>query len=175
MSTTDAAAPSIRQLALGDLDQEMATTRRVLERVPDEHLGWKPHAKSFSLGDLATHIATLPVWLTSIVTEDSFDVAAPMPRQEPLPSRDAILAAFDEQLAAFRSRLDEADDATLGRTWEMRAGEKVVFALPKVAVLRSVGINHIVHHRGQLSVYLRVLDVPVPSIYGPSADERGPF
>lgn len=175
MSATDVAAPSIRQLALGDLDHEMATTRRLLDRVPDDHLGWKPHAKSFSLGELATHIATLPVWLASIVDEDSFDVAAPMPRQEPLPSREAIVAAFDERVATFRARLDDADDARLARTWEMRAGEKVMMAMPKFAVLRTVGINHIVHHRGQLSVYLRVLDVPLPSIYGPTADERVGF
>jgi uncharacterized damage-inducible protein DinB len=169
------AAPSIRQLALGDLDAELGTTRRLLERLPDEQLAWKPHEKSFSLGSLATHLATLPVWLVSIVQEDFFDVGAPMPKQEPLGSRDAVLEVFDRNAAAFRDALDAADDDVLARRWEMRIGEAVSLAAPKHAVLRSIGINHIIHHRGQLSVYLRVLEVPLPPIYGPTADERGGF
>jgi uncharacterized damage-inducible protein DinB len=168
-------APSVRRLALGDLDAELRHTRALLERLPDEQLVWKPHAKSFSLGALATHIATLPAWLVSIVQEDFFDIGAPLPKNDPLPGREAVLEAFDRNSAAFREALDAADDEVLARRWELRMGEAVSMAAPKHAVLRSIGINHIIHHRGQLSVYLRLLDVPLPGMYGPSADERGGF
>lgn len=174
MSTTDAPA-SVRHLALGDLDAELQTTRRLLERLPDEQLGWKPHAKSFSLGELATHLATLPVWLVSIVREDSFDLAAPRPKNAALPGREAVLEAFDRSAADLREALEDAGDEALTRAWELRHGAQVLMSAPKHAVLRRVGINHVVHHRGQLSVYLRVLEVPLPPIYGPSADERGGF
>ncbi len=175
MSPADVAAPSIRQLALGDVDHELSGTRRLLDRVPDEHFGWKPHEKSFSLGALATHLATLPHWLVSIVREDYFDIGAPMPKNEPLAGRDAVLEAFDRNTAAFREALDAAGDEALGRMWEMRNGDTVLLSSPKFSVLRTIGINHIVHHRGQLSVYLRVLEVPLPPLYGPTADERGGF
>lgn len=169
------AALSIRQLALGDLDTELGSTRRLLERLPDEQLAWKPHEKSFSLGSLAQHLATLPMWLVSIVQEDFFDVGAPMPKNTPLESREAVLEVFDRNTAAFRDALDAAGDDVLTRRWEMRIGDRVSFAAPKHAVLRSIGLNHIIHHRGQLTVYLRVLEVPLPPVYGPTADERGGF
>lgn len=175
MSTAEAAASSLRQTALADLDQELANTRRVLERVPDEHLDWKPHEKSFSLGSLASHVATLPFLLEFILDGDVFDVAAPFDVPAPLHGREALLAGFDERAAALRARLDAADDALLSRPWELRAGEKVNFRAPKFAVLRTLGLNHIIHHRAQLTVYLRLLDVPLPPLYGPTADERMQF
>lgn len=172
MSTT-AAPPQVRQLALGDFEQEMAQTRRVLERVPDDQIDFKPHPKSFSLGQLAAHLATLPQWLVSIVTADDFDLAT-VERGDPASqprTRDALLAKFDESAAAVRAALDGADDQALLATWTLRKGDHVVFALPRAAAMRTIGISHMVHHRGQMTVYLRLLDIPVPGLYGPSADE----
>jgi uncharacterized damage-inducible protein DinB len=164
--------PSIKQIALGDLDQEIATTRRVLEAVPDEHLGWKPHEKSMTLGALASHITTLLRWQVAMLEQDGFDLAAPQPHREPPKSRQEILDTFDANLAAFKASYDAAAESTFGEPWALKKGDQQIFQLPKLAVLRVMGLSHIAHHRGQLSVYLRLLDVPVPSIYGPSADER---
>lgn len=173
MSTTTAETPSLRQTALGDLEHEMAITRRVLERVPEERLSWKPHEKSWSLGGIAVHIANLPRWAVAILQADEFDLAAPLPRSAEPASREEVLARFDAAVAAVREALAGADDAALARPWTLRRGEQVVTTLPKAGALRTMVISHVIHHRGQLSVYLRLLDVPVPSIYGPSADEGG--
>jgi uncharacterized damage-inducible protein DinB len=169
--TTPAATPSLRQIALGDLEHELALTRRVLERVPEEHFGWKPHEKSMSLGRLAAHLANLLRWQVITLQHDAFDLAASPPPADVPASREALLKTFDANLAALREAMEQADDALLSRPWTLRYGEKVVMQQPKVAVLRGMVISHIIHHRGQLSVYLRLLDVPVPAIYGPSADE----
>jgi uncharacterized damage-inducible protein DinB len=174
-STETTAAPGIRQLAFGDLEPELATTRRLLERVPGDKLDWKPHEKSFSLGQLAHHVARLSSWVTRTLQADFFDVGAPMPRPEPPRSTQELLDVFDETTAEMRQALAAADDALLMKPWEMRHGDRVIQAMPKAAVIRTVGINHIIHHRGQLTVYLRLLNVPLPMIYGPSADERGGF
>jgi len=168
---TEATRPPLRKIALGDLETEIATTRRVLERIPEEHLDWKPHAKSMSLGELATHIATIPSYGTAVVQGQDFDVAAPLPPNPLATTRDEVLRRFDEMVAAFRPLLEDADDVSLREPWSLRNGEHVVFTLPRIGVLRGLVVSHMVHHRGQLSVYLRLLDVPVPSIYGPSADE----
>jgi uncharacterized damage-inducible protein DinB len=168
---TEAARPPLRKIALGDLETEIATTRRVLERVPEEHFDWKPHPKSMSLGGLATHIATIPFYGTAIMQGQEFDVAAPLPPNPVATTRDEILQRFEETVAAFRPLLEGADDLSLREPWTLRAGERVVFTQPRIGVLRGMVVSHLVHHRGQLSVYLRLLDVPVPSIYGPSADE----
>jgi uncharacterized damage-inducible protein DinB len=171
--STNAAPSQVRQLALGDFEQEMAQTRRALERVPDDQFGFKPHPKSFSLGHLATHLSNLPFWLISILSSDEFDLASvPPTNPDELPkTRDAVLAKFDENVAAVRAALDAADDEALVRPWTLRKGEHVVMTVPRVAAIRSVGISHMVHHRAQLTVYFRLLDVPVPGLYGPSADE----
>jgi uncharacterized damage-inducible protein DinB len=171
--STSAAPSQVRQLALGDFEQEIAQTRRVLERVPDDRFGFKPHPKSFSLGHLATHLANLPFWLISILSSDEFDLATvPPTNPDELPTaRDAVLAKFDENVAAVRSALEAADDDALLRPWTLRKGEHVVMTIPRVAAIRTVGISHMVHHRGQMTVYFRLLDVPVPGLYGPSADE----
>ena len=157
---------------LQELDQEAQTTRRVLERVPDEHLAWKPHAKSYSLGQLALHIAQVP----GLVAELSLHSPAAPPAfvQESAKSAAELIPALEQSLAKARTLLGAMDDAAMMETWRLVAGGQELLALPRVAFLRAIMLNHWYHHRGQLTVYLRQLDVPVPSIYGPSADEN-PF
>lgn len=175
MSTTEAAAtPSLKALALGDLEQELRVSRSLLERVPDDQLDWKPHEKSFSLGSLATHIANLPYWITATLRSDFFDLTG-ISHRPTAGNREELLRLFDDTAAEMRAALDSADDAALLRTWELRMGDKVLQRMPKLGVIRGMGISHFIHHRGQLSVYLRLLDVPLPPMYGPTADERPSF
>lgn len=170
-------APSLSQshVLRADFAHELRTTRRVLERVPDDRLGWKPHEKSMSLGGLATHIVNLLQWQLWTLEGDSFDLAAAPPSVEPFESREAILATFDERAAALDEELEATDEGALAQAWTLRRGEAVLMEQPRASVLRGMGLRHIVHHRGQLSVYLRLLDVPVPPIYGPTADEPMQF
>ena len=155
---------------LPEYDHEIATTRKLLERVPEDKLAWKPHAKSFSLGELATHVATLPMW--GEMTLDRSEIDATTGQRPELPaSTSDLLARFDGHSAKTRAALVGRTDAELMAMWSLKRDGKVVFSMPKAIVWRSFVLNHLVHHRGQLSVYLRMLDVPVPSIYGPSADE----
>jgi uncharacterized damage-inducible protein DinB len=155
---------------LPEFDQEMANTRKTLERVPENKLGWKPHDKSSTMGGLATHLATINGWAESIVTQDSFDVSnAPPPVH--LKSRAEILAAFDKDTTSARKAIAGASDGDLMKPWSLLSSGKTILTLPRVAVLRSFILNHGIHHRAQLGVYLRLNDVAVPSIYGPSADE----
>jgi len=156
-----------------EINQEASTTKRVLERVPTDRLGWKPHEKSMSLGKLAQHVAEGPGLIASWALKDVFEFGAPNPRPE-LASTADILAAHDASLAQIHVVLTQLGDEGLGQPWEAKMGGKTIFAMPKGALIRSIALNHWIHHRGQLSVYLRLLDVPVPSIYGPSADEN-PF
>jgi uncharacterized damage-inducible protein DinB len=158
---------------LQELDQETQTTRRVLERVPDNQLAWRPHAKARTLGQLALHVAMVPGGVAELV-------ASPSPAQapqfaDPSPTSAAeLVPALDQSIAKAKKALGGLDDVTLMATWRMMQGERELFAVPRVALLRSVMLNHWYHHRGQLTVYLRELGVPIPSIYGPSADEN-PF
>jgi uncharacterized damage-inducible protein DinB len=156
---------------LPEFDHEMATTRTVLERVPEDRLSWTPHAKSFSLGALATHLARLPAWAAETLTGSAFDLDPNQPPPSALPSRHELLATFDRHVAEARAALAGRSDAELAAMWSLTRGGRILFTMPRAAVLRSFVFNHLVHHRGQLTVYLRLLDVPVPSIYGPSADE----
>ena len=158
---------------LQELEQEAQTTRRVLERVPNEHLSWKPHEKSRTLGELALHVATVPGAVAALVASNS-TVQAPQFTDQPPSNASELVPALDQSIAKAKAVLAGMDDSTLHSTWRMMQGDKELFALPRVAMLRSVMLNHWYHHRGQLSVYLRELDVPIPSIYGPSADEN-PF
>jgi uncharacterized damage-inducible protein DinB len=174
MSAESPAAPSLKQVALGDLEPELQNTRTLLERVPDDNLDWKPHPRSMALGSLALHVATLPFWIEHTVETDHIDLLV-MPRNAPPASRQEILDAFDQRVAAMRATLDGAGDADLLQPWELRMGEKVLQRMPKMAVIRGMGINHFIHHRAQLGVYLRMLDIPLPPLYGPSADERPDF
>jgi uncharacterized damage-inducible protein DinB len=154
-----------------ELEQETVTTRRVLERVPNDKLSWKPHPKSMSLGELALHLAASPGVIAGWALQDTVDVGGGSQPPEPK-SVDDILAAHDESAAKTRDALTKIGDEGMHTQWKAVAGGSTVFAMPKAALVRSIVMNHTYHHRGQLSVYLRLLDVPVPSIYGPSADEQ---
>ena len=162
----------ISEAFIQELEQEAQTTRRVLERVPGDQLTWKPHPKSMSLGQLALHVATTPGAIAQLAAQSS--VQAPDFNQAEAKTTAEVFSAFDESVATAKSTLEGFDDATMGETWKLMAGDQEVMVLPRVALLRSIMLNHWYHQRGQLSVYLRLLDVPVPSIYGPSADEN-PF
>ena len=162
---------AIADMLLPEFDHEMATTRKLLERVPEGHFDWKPHGKSFSLGQLAQHVATLPWWGQVTLQQTEFDVAA-NPQLAPVATRAALLDLFDRHSAATRQALAGRTDAELMAPWALKNDAATVFSMPKVTVWRSFVMNHLVHHRGQLSVYLRMLDVPVPVMYGPSADEQ---
>ena len=155
---------------LPEFDHEMTTTRKVLERVPDDRFDWKPHPKSFSLGALATHVANIPTWGTETLTRSEIELTGTQPLSS-LPSKTQLMATFDKNVAETRAALAGKTDAELLAIWSLKRGGKAMFSMPKAAVLRSFVLSHLIHHRGQLSVYLRLLDVPVPSIYGPSADE----
>ncbi|MCA8977457.1 MAG: DinB family protein [Planctomycetes bacterium] len=161
---------SIAQSLLPELQHEAATTRRVLERVPEASFAWQPHPKSMSLHDLAAHVANIFSWGKMTLATSELDVARPFPPRA-FATTGALLADLDANVEAYRAALAQATDADLCADWTFRAGSQVFFVQPKVAVLRGFVTNHLIHHRGQLSVYLRLLDVPVPSIYGPSADD----
>lgn len=161
---------TISDTLLPEFDMEMASTRKTLEQIPEDKFAWKPHEKSFTLQKLAVHVATLPAWLTTTVKNDFLDVAAPFPKF-PAENRKAILDLFDKSAAEARATLAATSDAELFKTWSLKNGDAVIFSMPKVAVIRSFMMNHLIHHRAQLGVYLRLNDVPVPGLYGPSADD----
>jgi uncharacterized damage-inducible protein DinB len=162
---------AIKDGLLAEFDHEMGTTRKLLDRLPDDKLPWKPHEKSMSLGGLATHLANLPNWGGTIMNEASFDLAAAPPNLAEKQSKAEILAAFDTAVRTTRGWLDKTD-AELVAPWTLKRGGQQMFSLPKVAAFRTFVLYHTVHHRGQLSVYLRLNGIPVPAIYGPSADEQ---
>ena len=159
---------------LPEFDREMTTTRRLLERVPEDKLAWKPHAKSMSLGDLATHVATLVGWGAVTLNQSEVDLGGQSPNVAAT-SRADLLARFDKNVSDTRAALAGKSDAEMMAPWSLKHGGQTIFTMPKVAVWRGFVLNHLVHHRGQLSVYLRLHDVPVPAIYGPSADEPSSF
>lgn len=166
-----APSPTLAQVSLGDLEHELATTRRVLERVPDARWDWKPHEKSMALGQLAGHVSNLLNWGTHTMSAAEVDFAAP-PAVPPRPAdRAALLAAFDAGAERLLAGVTGAGDEVLGQTYTVRRGEQVMMAMPRAAMLRGMILSHIIHHRGQLTVYLRLLDIPVPPVYGPTADE----
>lgn len=165
---------AIRDEMIQELDQEAQTTRRVLERVPDAHLGWRPHAKARTLGELALHIAMVPGAVAALAAQPS-PAAAPEFGADPSPARAAdLLPALDQSIADAKRTLAGLDDDAMRETFRLVAGDRELFAIPRAALLRAVMLNHWYHHRGQLSTYLRQLGVALPSIYGPSADEN-PF
>lgn len=166
---------SIGASLLPEFDHEMANTRRTLERVPDSTFGWKPHEKSPTMGDLVSHLSNLPSWMTITIEQDSIDMAPPdgsePPRTTPVTSTAAALEAFDANVSAGRATIAGATDEKMMETWSLLQGGETVFAMPRIAVVRSFIMNHMIHHRAQLTVYLRMNDVPLPALYGPSADE----
>jgi len=164
----------ISEALLPEYDQETANTRRTLERVPDDKLDWKPHPKSFSMGSLATHVCGLTGWTVDIVEKDSFDVAPvgqPPYKDEPVKSQKELLERFDKNSKAARAAIAGASDEQFMQSWSLLAGGKTLFSMPRIACIRSFVMNHLIHHRAQLGVYLRLNDIPVPAIYGPTADE----
>jgi uncharacterized damage-inducible protein DinB len=164
---------TIAELLLPEVEQEMATTRRVLERVPDDKLAWKPHDRSWSMGELASHIANSIKWTEMTMNHTEFDLGSvPLDQMnQQAKSRAELLAWFDANTAAARQALGKSDADYLV-PWTLRHGAQVFFTMPRYHCIRSYLLNHIVHHRAQLGVYLRLNDIPVPAMYGPSADEN---
>ena len=166
---------TLNEALLPEFDQEMANTRKILGRVPMEKPGWKPHEKSMTLGRLAQHVAELPGWAVFTLEKDSLDIAPPgaPPYQPPPPpsSRQELVDMFDKNVSSARAAIAQASDEHLMQPWTLLLGGKTVFTLPRIAVLRTSVMNHSIHHRAQLGVYLRLNGVPLPALYGPSADE----
>ena len=156
--------------ALPDLESEIANTRKTLERVPQDKLGWKPNEKSGTMGWMAAHIATLPQWgsMTLTTPELVLDGMQPPPPPE---TKEAILALFDKNVTDFRNALNKATDEELGHVWTCTWNGQIIIQAPRFIVLRGMVMNHLIHHRAQLTMYFRMCGVPVPSLYGPSADE----
>jgi len=164
---------AIKDALLPEFDHEMATTRRLLERVPEAEFAWKPHDKSMALGQLAGHIANLPQWCSAMLASTVFDLdSLPADRPQMPVSRAALIEEFDAKVSAARNQLTSTLDAEFMVPWTLKKGGQEVFTLPRISALRGFVMNHLIHHRGQLSVYLRLKDVPLPSIYGPTADEQ---
>jgi len=165
---------SISASLLPEFDQEMANTRKALERIPDDKFDWKPHEKSGTMGWLANHLANLPSWTVYTINQDSLDLAptdGESIKWEGKGSRQELLDYFDKNVGAARAAIAEASDEEFLKSWSLLKGGVTLMTLPKIAVMRGFVMNHIIHHRGQFTVYLRLNDVPVPPIYGPSADE----
>lgn len=160
----------IVDILLGEYTYEAAQTRKVLERVPEDKSDWKPHEKSMALGRLAVHVADLASWTTLTLTATELDLAGGW-SLPPFTTTDELLAMFDRNVEAGKEALMAAKDEELGVMWTLRMGSQVLLTMPRGQCVRSMCYNHVVHHRGQLTVYLRLLDVPVPGMYGPSADE----
>ena len=164
----------MNQAFLAEFDHEIANTRKTLERVPEDKFGWKPHPKSGTMIWLAAHVAQIPGWCKETFTLNELDIAPPgQPAPTPAApkSRQELLALFEKCVTAGRAALAQATDEQMMKPWSLLMGGKTIFTLPRVAVFRGFVMNHMIHHRAQLGVYLRLNDVPVPSIYGPSADE----
>ena len=159
---------------LPEFDREMGLTRRALERVPDGQFDWRPHPSSMTLGRLAEHLTEMPMWASTTMTESGIEATAQRsPDYKPPATCAAVLAQFDASYKTARGNLLNKTDAEFAAPWMLKAGGKEVFTAPRSTVMRNFVLNHMIHHRGQLIVYLRMLGVPVPSIYGPSGDEQG--
>lgn len=164
---------AILDALLPEFDHEMATTRRLLERVPEDKFAWKPHEKSMTLGALAGHLANLPYWCSATLDVTELDLDTYVDQRPKLPiSRVALLEEFDQKVATARTKLTEATDASFSARWTLKKGDQVMFTMPRISAIRGFVMNHSIHHRGQLSVYLRLNDVPLPPMYGPTADEQ---
>jgi uncharacterized damage-inducible protein DinB len=166
----------LRDLLLEELNLEAAYTRKHLERVPMNTLGFKPHSKSMSLGELSTFLAVLPTWGMFALTTDSFDVAPeglPLPQTEVVRTRQELLELFDRNVLGLRAALSKASDAYFQKPWSLKANGSATFTQQRYLVFRTMFFNHLIHHRAQLGVFFRLLGVPVPAVYNDSADEKG--
>jgi len=164
-------------MMLDEFDEEMKSTRRVMERCPDEKWNWKPHEKSGTVGWLAGHVATMVGWLPMTITTQEFDyapVGGPVFEPPKIGNRKELLAEFDKNVAETRAALSTVSDAEMMKHWKLLAGGQEIFNMPRVACIRGMVLNHHIHHRAQLTVYFRLLNVAVPGLYGPSADETQP-
>jgi len=162
------------QALIAELDAEAATTRRVLQRVPDDRLGWQPHVKSLTLGQLAQHIAAIPGGVARMAQQEGIDMATRSLDYAPCESTSAALSTLDASVTSAKTFLSGLDERTANAIWRLTFGDREIFAVPRLNVIRTMCLNHLIHHRGELVVYLRLLDVPVPVVYGRSADEN-PF
>jgi uncharacterized damage-inducible protein DinB len=162
---------SIAESWLAEFDREMAQTRRVLERVPEDKMEWRPHAKSMTLGRLALHVAEIPGLAGAVAALPGLDISK-TDFNRAAKSRQELFEAFDKASAQAREAVAALKDESLLDTWEMTLNGRTVLSMPRAGAYRTLAMNHLIHHRGQLSVYLRLLDVPVPGLYGPSADEQ---
>jgi uncharacterized damage-inducible protein DinB len=164
---------SIAETLLPEFDHEMANTRRMLELVPTADADWRPHPKSYSLGDLAAHLARLPLWGRFTIEQPELDLGAPANAalaRSRFTTTPELLEQFDRNVREARTALAAATDADMGTNWALKNGGTTIFSMPRTAVLRGFVLSHTIHHRGQLSVYLRLRDVPLPALYGPTAD-----
>ena len=161
----------LNQSFIAELKHEAASTKRILERVPEGKFDWRPHPKSMSLGRLAAHVAELPGFLNSILTVDEFDFARGDYKPSPASTPQELMNVFEQKLVEVVQTLQNTTDERMQASFTLRSGDHVLATLPRVVAIRSMALNHIIHHRGQIAVYLRLLDIPVPGMYGPSADE----
>jgi uncharacterized damage-inducible protein DinB len=167
---------TISQMLLPEFDQEMASTRKVLERIPADKFGWKAHEKSNTIGWVAAHVADIPKWPAFVLTQDSLDIAPPGGQPYQTPPADSvasILQHFDQNVAAGRAAIEAASDEEYPKPWSLLSGGQTILTMPRLAMVRTFVLNHLIHHRAHLCVYLRLNDVPVPGLYGPSGDEAG--
>jgi uncharacterized damage-inducible protein DinB len=171
LMSTAVTSNHVKDIAFGDLPRELEATRRVLERLPEEHFAWKPHEKSMAMGRLAMHVATLPQWMLMTIEQDELDFASPPNMRTEPKDRADLLKTFDDSAKAVTAAMQKIDDAGLEKTWTLRNGLQVLHRQTKAMILRVWCINHLVNHRGQLCLYLRLLNVPVPAVYFNSADE----
>lgn len=169
MSTMQSTA--VKDAAFCDLERELNVTRKVLERVPAEQFGWKPHEKSMSFGRLAMHVATLPQWMHMTIENDELDFTNPPKMRTDPTSTEDLLSTFDGHTATVKTALERIDDAALERTWTLRNGDEILHRNSKLNILRLWCLNHMIHHRAQLCIYLRLLNIPVPAVYFNSSDE----
>jgi uncharacterized damage-inducible protein DinB len=157
---------------IAELKNEAVNTRKMLERIPEDKYSWKPHDKSMTIGRLASHIAELPVWVNRVLQADEFDFATATTLRNTYEGTAALLKVFEDRQSDAINALQNASDEMMHETFSVLRGGNIVFTLPRKVMMRNFAFNHLIHHRGQLSVFLRILDVPVPGMYGPSADEK---
>jgi uncharacterized damage-inducible protein DinB len=160
----------ISESLIAELKQEAIATRKMLELVPLEKSDWKPHEKSMSIGRLTSHVAELPTWISYTADQDELDFKKIDYKPFVPESNSDLLSFFDKNVKNAVKSLENCSDEDMKKNWTLRAGEQIFFTLPKVGVIRSMNMNHMIHHRGQLSVFLRLLNIPLPGVYGPTAD-----